>query len=466
MSKETKKPYGKFEHCKYEKKDWKAFLDEACERVKKQKRYVKREEEFSDIDEKSIRPLSPYETYDNKIINCMRTYEETHHEELSIAYEAYENGKSGELFYSNFRPLDESKMKRFFKRCEIMIVTANPIEKAILHHYIGKKNKKIIRFIFNTNVYYLFEWGKYSVVHVHQHNTGSNKDLGMNTTIHEALKHIRPNVIFSLGVAFGIDHTKQNIGDVIVSHKIFPYSENKRDGEEIIPDRGQDKTIDNWLDVRLANANGFLDEVIYGGMLSGGSVMSSSTEKDRICTAYFINDFIVGGEMEGSGLFQSSFFTDIPCAVIKGICDWGVAKNDIFDEKTFAENGELKEEWFKKSLQAYAMLNVLEKCEPLFRDKTLFSSSKIKAIEREKRKNKFLLTSNLISIICMLLVGIFLLIRFNYSFEKLLIFCLPLFVVSAINIVLILISFFKKKKWKIENYIENKIIDKDLKDIS
>lgn len=26
----------------------------------------------------------------------------------------------------------------------------------------------------------------------------------MNTTIYEALKHIKPNVIFSLGVAFGI----------------------------------------------------------------------------------------------------------------------------------------------------------------------------------------------------------------------------------------------------------------------
>lgn len=75
--------------------------------------------------------------------------------------------------------------------------------------------------------------------------------MGSNATINEALKHFTPNVIISLGIAFGIDYTTQNIGDVIVSRRILPYNENKRDEDKIKPDRSQDKTIDDWLHVRL-----------------------------------------------------------------------------------------------------------------------------------------------------------------------------------------------------------------------
>lgn len=440
-----------FKRGKYQKCHWADFLKEAYDRIDTQKRYINQEGEFTDIDQSIVFPNSPYRSYDDKIVDYMRKYEERHHSELNEAYSAYENGKSGEFFEERFKVIDESKMRRYFKRIKILIVTANPIEKAILHNYICKKNpkQKIIRFICDSNVYYMFKWNKYWVVHVHQHHTGANKDLGMNATIHEALKHVKPNVIFSLGVAFGIDYKTQNIGDVIVSRQIFPYGENKRDGEIIKPDRWQDKTIDNWLDVRLTNANGFLDEITYGGILSGGSVMSSSTEKDKVCTAYFENDFIVGGEMEGSGLLQTSYYTDIPCVVIKGICDWGVAKNDIFGKEMLDDC--LKEEWFKDSLQAYAMNKVVEKCEPLFRDKTLFSSTKNKISEREKQKSKMLFVSNLVSIICMLFVCIIFYHRVASLF---------LLIASIICIFLMLIAIFKKSKCE---KIEELMLKKDFK---
>lgn len=452
-------------HGKYTKDQWANFLNESHDRIKSQMRFVNRESEFSDIEENTTnKPMSPYKHYENEIVEFMKTYETEHHEELDNAFSSYTDGKSGKFFENRFQVMDENKMKPYFKHCKILVVTANPIEKATLHHCVCQKNpkQKILRFICDANVYYMFKWGKYWVVHVHQHHTGSNKDLGINTTIYEALKYVKPNIIFSLGVAFGIDYKTQNIGDVLVSRQIFPYSENKRDGEMIKPDRGQDKTIDNWLDVRFANANGFLDEVTYGGILSGGSVMSSSTEKDKVCTAYSDNDFVIGGEMEGSGLFQTSCFTDIPCAVIKGICDWGIVKNDIFGEETL-ENGSLKEEWFKDSLQAYAMSKVVEKCEPLFRDKTLFNATKNRDAEREKKKSKILFTSNLISIMCMLAVSISLLFHFNQGYTQLLSLILPLLVISIICIFLILIAIFKKNKCEIETLVEEMIKNRDFK---
>ena len=112
----------------------------------------------------------------------------------------------------------------------------------------------------------------------------------------------------------------------------------------------------------------------------------------------------------------------IPCAVIKGICDWGVAKNDIFP------NEPEREDEFKDSLQAYAMSQVVEKCYPLFRDGTIFSSSKMKNLEFEKRKSKYLWLNNLCWNAVLLMLGLveyFDRVHLSYT-EMLLIVVIPL----------------------------------------
>lgn len=369
--------------------------------------------------------------YRTKLKEFMVEYAKENAKELKNAYLNYKEAISVEFVEEHYDLLDESNLKEVLKNCKVMIITANQIEKAVLHYCIinnkgENKWEKIKRVIYGTNAYFIFKWGKYQIAHIHQPQTGSYKDLGLHTTVCEALKYFKPNVILSLGVAFGIDYETQNIGDVIVSKKLFPYSANKRDEERIKPDRSQDKVVDDWLDVRLKNANGFLDGVTYGGILSGESVMSSFSEKDKVCTAYSKNDYVVGGEMEGCALFQVSNSTGIPCAVIKGICDWGVAKNDIFPENPVLE------EKFKDSLQAYAMKMVVDKCGALFRDRTLFNISKTKDLEVEKGKNKVLFVSNFISNIFIIIMGILSLLMGNGE-EKILVMGLSLISYSIFN---------------------------------
>lgn len=358
-------------------------------------------------------------SYQEGFIEFMHNFARLYCNDLKEAYNCYKAAIEQNYIDECYELVDGNELISTLSRCQVLLITANQIEKAILHYCIHEKesHKKIERIIYNNNAYFIFKWDSYWVAHIHQPQTGSFKDWGLNATVSEALKYFRPNVIFSIGIAFGIDYKTQNIGDVLVSKKLFPYSENKLDEEEIRPDRSQDKFIDDWLDVRFVNANGFLDGVIYGGILSGGSVMSSFNQKDRICTAYSKNDYVIGGEMEGCALFQVSNICNIPCSVIKGICDWGVAKNDIFIEKTagvkhpFVEEfinlyAELDdeidddivfcEERFKECLQAYAMKKVIEKCAPLFHDRTIFSVSKTKKLEDEKSKNKLLICNNVI----------------------------------------------------------------------
>lgn len=301
---------------------------------------------------------------------------------------------------------DETELLKELKDCKVLIITANENEKNILHYMIAEHSRGsvITRIIFGNVAYFIFHWGAYKVVHVHQHQMGANRDLGMRKTLEEVFSIFRPNVVFSMGVAFGIDPETQNIGDVLVSHKVFPYSENKVIDDIILPDRSQDKVIDNWLDVRFVNTTGFLEGVTYGSTLSGGSVLSSTDDKARICRAYSEQDFVIGGEMEGSALFQLCSSYDIPCAVIKGICDWGSRKNGIYSGTPDSRE---KEAHLKTCAQAFAMTQVFEKCDVLFQDRTLFSHPKTRAVDAERKTSSRLMGISIAANVAILLILLF-----------------------------------------------------------
>lgn len=318
----------------------------------------------------------------NEIREKMIGFASDNMEELTQSFIQYYRANEFEFFEENYILMNPDDIYKELSKCQILVLTANKVEKAILHtNILFGTREKIKRIIRENSIYYIFKWGRYWICHVHQTETGA-KDLGASVALREAVKYFRPNVIFSLGVSFGIDHKSQNIGDVIVSRRILPYDNNKLDNDSLKPDRSQDKMIDKWLNVRLINTNMFMDSVTYGDVLSGGSVLSSYSEKKKICLGYTTSDYIIGGEMEGNSLFQFTNTDGIPSVVIKGICDWGVIKNDLLSEeylKSFSdEQPEImrSEENFKTALQAYAMNCVCEKVKILLRDSQLFAVPK------------------------------------------------------------------------------------------
>lgn len=354
---------------KYDNKAWIQFLKDAEERKKSDDNSGKK-----------------YQEYEKEVSNSILEFEKLNAKDLECALKCYEMTRSTVFADAYYKTINVKCLKYKLSKCKVMIITANPIERAILHQrIIDNKGGKITSVICGTIMYYIFKWDKYWIAHIHQGQTGAEKDLGTSVAIGDALDFFTPNVIISLGVAFGIDYKTQNIGDVLVSRRLFPYSANKRDEDYVKPDRTQDKTIDDWLHVRLDNAVDFLDTVTYGGVLSGGSVISSGQEKDRICLGYTEADYIIGGEMEGNAVFQYTKRIGIPGVVIKGICDWGVLKNGVYG-KDGEKGDEEKEEALKTKLQSYAMMQVVEKCKPLFHDKTLFASSKNNAVNKHLKE--------------------------------------------------------------------------------
>ena len=360
----------------YNKEKWDKFLKKARKRR----------------DAKGKKHKKKYKKYEKKFRNGLNIFKKEHAEELVKYSKRYDFSTEKEFADKLYEEISADEIDRKLEKCKVMVITANPIEKAILHYEMAKGNLQKIKVIIHNDIsYYVFEWGKYTVLHIHQLNCGADTEFGTSFVLNEALHHCNPHVIISLGVAFGIDPWNQRIGEVIVSERILPYNANKRKENKIIAIRNQDKRVDKWLYQRLSSVPGFMDGVYMGDILTGGSVLSSFEEKDRICCAYTETDFLVGGEMEGTALFTEANFKRVPGVVIKGICDWGVIKNEEDCKKEKKTKGEgspgesgypLTNSVFKHGAQAYAMTKAIEKCGLLFNNQYLFSESKYEALQK------------------------------------------------------------------------------------
>lgn len=179
--------------------------------------------------QKKRQEQSSVNNYEQELIDNLRCYVSKNKNELEMLNKIYEDMTSIYSFFCNYIILNPKDLDVILYDCKILILTANSVEKAILHHFVIEYEKKqIYKILCDEESYFVFKLGRYWVCHVAQSQTGSYKDYGTYTTVKKALSHFTPNVIFALGVAFGIDYKTQHIGDVLVSKRLLPYSENKR----------------------------------------------------------------------------------------------------------------------------------------------------------------------------------------------------------------------------------------------
>lgn len=117
---------------------------------------------------------------------------------------------------------------RYISNVKVMIVTANEIEKTSLFAYAYNYNSTpFIQIAKDSNVYTIFAFGAMVVAHV-EINAGSNSHGGASDTIKKAIKDINPSIIIVLGVAFGCDYNKTEIGDVLVGRQHFSYDKSSK----------------------------------------------------------------------------------------------------------------------------------------------------------------------------------------------------------------------------------------------
>lgn len=258
----------------------------------------------------------------------------------------------------------------------VLVLTANDIENKILIWNLRKASGNNIKSYLvddcddciNINFCSL---GKYNVIHHHVDKTG---DEATRSAINELTQYFSPNFIVLLGICYGLDMNKQEIGDVNISEQVIGVRINFRDmpnSDEIIfePEvEFEEKPNDHLTSTitrKLNNSeikeseNATPIKHMYGRIVSANSLMSCKIVKDSIIGKLQQEirgrSKLIGGEMEACGIFKSNYRPNNRSKfdrwlVIKSICDWGESKNSLVEDKK--ENT-----YIKDSLQAYAMMN-------------------------------------------------------------------------------------------------------------
>lgn len=147
----------------------------------------------------------------------------------------------------------------------------------------------------------------------------------------QAIGHWQPKAVIAVGIAFGLDETKQQIGDVLVSTQIQDYELGRVNENGTLTPRGDKPSSANILlnrfrqtDINENRRTKDWPKVQFGLILSGQKLVDNLDYRESL-KALFTD--AIGGEMEAVGLYVSASPAKVDWIVVKAICDWGHNKN-------------------------------------------------------------------------------------------------------------------------------------------
>lgn len=298
------------------------------------------------------------------VSNNLRDFWDVQGDEIVQKYSKIINAPTGKALAASL--LDEK-----LSHCKVLLLTANSVEGAIITRCLMETSNctKLDRITEDNHTYQFGTIHDIPVVHIWPQGTSSFTVHGSFRALRAAFKRFTPQCVFSLGVAFGGNTSTQKLGDVLVSERLVFYdSFNKiTDGNLLLsPDEVQlvgENILAGCQFLKFDNPpdSSNLSNICWhlGTMLSGGTVLSDPFEKARLFQAASKLGYdIVGGEMEGSGVYFACNNTadPIPFLVVKGICDWAINKNGW----SFVSPEKKKQDRIKDCIQAFATENAFK----------------------------------------------------------------------------------------------------------
>lgn len=315
--------------------------------------------------------------------NAAENIKDFYNTHQKICEDAYAYYKEFEEKMNSFVTPPQTVTKKAFvdamrkNKVKILVITANPIEKAIFLRWLQRRAEdeygtgfKLQSYLIGKTALVVCNISGKTIIHTHTKETGEEYT---RVAINDATKLFSPSYIVMLGICYGLEMDKYQIGSVFVSESITTFRLNFRDdekGDETIyqaqdeyikgPDEDFVETIRAKLS--LTQIHSVLSEIAkptiartaVGKILSSNSLMSSKKVKNAVMEQYAANrPHPLGGEMEGAGILKSNYVQERKFKkwiIIKSICDWGEKKNKLSDIKK--ENEKMKD-----SIQAFAMTN-------------------------------------------------------------------------------------------------------------
>ncbi|MDE7251633.1 MAG: hypothetical protein K2O32_01620 [Acetatifactor sp.] len=336
-------------------------------------------------------------TEEKQVVDCVIKFLNSDKQNLmNYCYSSIRSNQDNRYFRDTINIVNNDEFDSLFPLVSLVVLTANKVECDSLNYVVSKqkgndlkKRKEAIKIFENVDWgapdAYLFKMHSVYILHLHAYETGANTPGGSTDLVRFVSNNpfIKPLCIISFGICYGRDPHNQNIGDVLIPKKLYPWSigqkigdkglsikhdnfnfwlEDKFPGSGIYPIlnnfcNGEDgRILTDSIELKKENRKNekkcvFSIKVVWGSMSTGEAVVSSQKAKKEIQEATN-NEKELGGEMEGYGIAKECiYYAKVPCFIVKAICDWGVCK-DI--DKKLEEKQVLCPENLKDRLQAYA----------------------------------------------------------------------------------------------------------------
>lgn len=174
-----------------------------------------------------------------------------------------------------------------------------------------------------------------------QSGMGTAGPGGALLTVQKGIAALGPQAVIMVGIAFGVDPRRQQIGDVLVSRQIVLYEQQRlgTSGSALdIRVRGDRPSASQWLLDRFESAA--LEwklapegrpAVHFGLLFSGEKLIDHRASRDTLLA---LEPEAVGGEMEGGGLYVAASDRKVDWIIAKAICDWADGDKHIDKDKS------------------------------------------------------------------------------------------------------------------------------------
>jgi nucleoside phosphorylase len=225
---------------------------------------------------------------------------------------------------------EEVLVTRSEHSCDVLLMVATDIERDTVLALAKKRTRHgyAQRFGKRRTYYELGDIGGARLVMV-QCEIGSSAPGASQATASDAVDELKPDSVVLVGIAFGVDPDKQEIGEIVVSRQLKPYELQRVGTDEHgglkIVSRGDRVSASSRLVGRLRAARPeWTGAAVKFELVITGEKLVDNIDFRRQLEAF--EPEAAGGEMEGAGLYAACAERNTNWVIVKAICDWADGK--------------------------------------------------------------------------------------------------------------------------------------------
>lgn len=209
---------------------------------------------------------------------------------------------------------------------DVLLVTATDVETSAVLSVFGSSARVDYQLVHVGNETY-FDLGTISAARVLlvQSEMGATGPGASALTVTDSIRALSPSAVIMLGIAFGMNEERQELGQILVAQQLRDY-ECQRIGSsaggrvKIIPRGARVESSPRLLKMLKAASQDWRGcSVDIGILLSGSKLIDNA----RFCDALRkLEPEALGGEMEGIGVYSAAYREHVDWILAKAICDW------------------------------------------------------------------------------------------------------------------------------------------------